>query len=258
MRWACVKFWNVLSAVCIFSVLLTLNVLLDSKGFVRRQFLNNADRSVQSQTIISEELYVPKTCGELPLKSLVRTLELLRRGLKNNLCSTITLLLLSWTFVWGMEIDSEEALKQFKWKEGIDKCIILYYDSGSRACYGRCLMSVYSTIIQQAPLYLNVKDIIESFLWLLLLLCARPPICPSLKQLPVFLSGGPLQWEFTSCCSSGQQVWSAASWHVPQVAQTGELLQGIRLRRLVWNLCKGKMLQWSIFFFSCLSSYRYD
>lgn len=81
---------------------------------------------VQSQTIISEELYVPKTCRELPLKSLVRTLELLRRGLKNNLCSTITLLLLSWTFIWGMEIDSEEVLKQFKWKEGIDKVIVLW------------------------------------------------------------------------------------------------------------------------------------
>lgn len=39
-----------------------------------------------------------------------------------------------------------------------------------RACYGRCLMSVDSTIIQQAPLYLNVKDINESFLWLLFII----------------------------------------------------------------------------------------
>lgn len=126
-----------------------------------------------------------------------------------------------------------------------------------RACYGRCLMSVDSTIIQQAPLYLNVKDIIESFSWLLFIIhnvrtsdcmCEASYLSIS-KTAPclVFLSGGPLQWEFTSCCSSGQQVWPAASWHVPQVAQTGELLQGIRLRRLVWNLCKGKMLQWSIF-----------
>lgn len=128
-----------------------------------------------------------------------------------------------------------------------------------RACYGRCLMSVWIALylIQQAPLYLNVKDIIESFLWFLFIIhnvrtsdsmcnASYQSIC---KTAPchVFLSGGPLQWEFTSCCSPGQQVWSAASWHVPQVAQTGELLQGIRLRRLVWNLCKGKMLQWSIF-----------
>lgn len=49
MRWACVKFWNILSAVCIFGIfwLLTLNVLLDSKGFVHRLFLSNADCSVQ-------------------------------------------------------------------------------------------------------------------------------------------------------------------------------------------------------------------
>lgn len=211
------------------------------KVFVHRQFLSDADGSVQSHAVISEELDLPK---------------LVER--KNNLRSTITLLLLSWTFIWGMEIDGEEVSKQFKWKEGIDKVIALWQrqpvESVIDVVWWVCI-ALY--LIQQAPLHLNVKDIIESFSWLLFIIrnvrtsdCMCKASNLSISKTPpclVFLSGGPLQWEFTSCCSSGQQVWPAASWHVPQVAQTGELLQGIRLRRLVWNLCKGKMLQWSIF-----------
>lgn len=58
--------------------------------------------------------------------------------------------------------------------------------------------------------------------------------------------GCPQQWEASSSCSVGQQMWPAASWFVPQAAQTGELLQRVRICRLVWNLCQGKMRLFSV------------
>lgn len=56
----------------------------------------------------------------------------------------------------------------------------------------------------------------------------------------LFLLGRPEQREGSPRCSVGQQVWSAASRFVPQAAQTGELLERVRICRLVRDLCQGK------------------
>lgn len=64
-------------------------------------------------------------------------------------------------------------------------------------------------------------------------------------------SGRPRQREVRSSRSIGQQVWPAAAWLVPQAAQAGELLQGVRIRRLVRNLGQGKtwLSSLCVFFF---------